>query len=137
MGIVSFKQQWEQTENLKTLRVLNNFKMYSNDWNGMCNTFHKMMNLFKRKFEKKISPELQLVFYTRKWIWCTIKFSTKKIRKEQMYVFPTIDMQENTFCIIFKWIFFWDFWDFKIKKRFATEEDFSMKKDNIRGTALH
>ena len=40
-----------------------------------------------------------------------------------MYLFPTIHMQEKTFCIIFKWLFsrFQRFQDFKIQKSFYTE----------------
>ena len=70
----------------------------------------------QKQIQKEVSPEWQLVFYTRKWIWRTIKFCTRKMRKEEMYVFPAIHMQERTFCIIFKWFLFWDFSDFKISK---------------------
>ena len=47
----------------------------------------------------------------------------KEIRKAKVYVFPTIHMQENTICIIFRCSFlrFQRFQDFKIQKNFWTE----------------
>ena len=47
----------------------------------------------------------------------------KEIRKAKVYVFPTIHMQENTICIIFRCSFlrFQRFQDFKIQKSFWAE----------------
>ena len=97
--------------------------MYSNDWKRIWNTLQKMMKLFKSKCKKKIvgiAPCILLKEVNLTYLKILYK---KEIRKAKVYVFPTIHMQENTICIIFRCSFlrFQRFQDFKIQKNFWTE----------------
>ena len=97
--------------------------MCSNDWKRIWNTLQKMMKLFKSKCKKKIvgiAPCILLKEVNLTYLKILYK---KEIRKAKVYVFPTIHMQENTICIIFRCSFlrFQRFQDFKIQKNFWTE----------------
>ena len=86
--------------------------------------------IIQKQIKKNMSPDLQLVFYTRKWIWRTLKFRTaEKCEKNKCTYSLRFTFKKRLSALSLN-DFSWDFKDFKIsrfKKAFTQGEYLSVK----------
>ena len=79
--------------------------------------------IIQKQIKKNMSPDLQLVFYTRKWIWRTLKFRTaEKCEKNKCTYSLRFTFKKRLSGLHLNDFFFRfvRFQDFKIKKNFCT-----------------